>query len=262
MADNIGVDLYGQAAVADSSNDGITTEGRKTKVVFGYNPRLGDPRLIRHDRLAAREKGPLHWEVTVDSQMPAREAGDTLERIHDLFHLRGAAPEVHESFLDALLFGHTLNSGSVLQPGRAKFSIGSNYHPLDFSAVTRYLGNDVRRFFRAYANETREVNKRVLFAAKDPEDIIAMEKAEWLRAAAAGRAMQRYPELTHDSADACWHLSDGERAALDASKHIVFSTTPNMADRNRSRPGQSASPALGSFYDDPTARAHALADHK
>jgi len=194
--------------------------------------------------------------------MPAIEAGDMLERLHDLYHLRGAPPEVHEAFLEVLLFAHTLNGGSVLQPGRTKFSLGDNTHYLDYADIVAYLGNEIRRFFRAFANETRDVNKRVLQAAKDPDDIIAMEKAEWLRNVARRRGMDRYPYLAHDSADACWGLTDGEWSALVASKAMIFSSGVNMADRNRSRSGQTGNAVVGSMFEDPTARAHALADSK
>jgi hypothetical protein len=262
MSDDIGADLYGQAAAGSSSRDGITTEAKRGKVVIGYRKAVADTRLVRHDRLAARTKPPIHWEVTMDSQMPAIEAGDTLLCLHEIFHLVGASPEVHEGFLNAVLFAHTLNSASVLQPGRAKFSLGDNIHYLDWAKVVEYLGNNQRRFFRAFANETREVNLRVLLDAKDPDDIVAQEKANWLRNAAANRGMSRHPDLTHDSADACWNLTDGELAALNASKMMVFSTQPNMADRNRFRPVQSLNPGVGSMYEDPTARAHALADVK
>lgn len=262
MSTEIGTDLYGQAKSGGSGKDGITTEAKKAKVVLGYNKPLFDPRVIRHDRLAARASAPIPWEVTVDSQMPAHEAGDKIADLHTLFRLEGASPVVHEAFLEAVLFAHTLNSGSVLQPGRAQFSVGGNTNYLDFNRVVLHLGPDNRRFFRALANETREVNKRVLQAATDPDDIVANEKVAWLRNAAAKRGMSRHPELTHDSADACWNLTDAEQAALVASKAMVFSTTANMADRNRQRPGQSSSAATGSIYEDPTARVHALADFK
>lgn len=258
----IGADLYAQAAASGSSRDGITVEAPRGRAVIGYRRPLLDPRLIRHDRFAARSRASIGWEVTVDAAMPKSEAGDKLSRIHELFKLQAASPEIHEAFLDALLFSHTVNGGSVLQPGRAKFSLGSEQHYLDYAEVVRYLGPDLRRFFRAFADETRRVNQNVLDNATDPDDFVAMEKADLLRAAAMRRGMNRHPSLAHDTADYCTGLSDAENAALVASKALVFGSTPNMADRNRARAGQSGDPSVGTMYEDPTARAHALADHK
>jgi len=255
---DVGADLYGQAA-ASRSSDGITAEAQRVKPVIGTLKPIADGRLIRYDRLRARGSVALHWEVTIDSQMSASEAGDTLEKIFVLFRLEAAPPEVHEAFLEAMLFAHTLNGASVLQPGRAKFSLGANYNPMDFGLVVTYLGVDIRRFFRAFANETREVNKRVLLAANNPHDVVTWEKAAWLRNVAAERGMSRHPDLAHDTADACTDLTDAERAALNASKAMIFASGVNMADRARYRPVQSQNPASGSVYEDPTARAHALA---
>lgn len=262
MADEIGADLYGQTTAGGSSRDGLTVEAKKPKVVYGSNPPLFDPRLFTYDRGEALSKTSLPWGVTMDSQMPAKEAGQKLEQLFTMYRLTGAQPVVQEAFLNAICFAHTLNSASVLQPGRTKFGIGGNAVELDFSAVVQYLGNDMRRFFRAYANVTRAVNKRVLEEACNSTDIECLEKAEWLLAAAAKRGMQRHPDLTHDTADACWGLTDSERACLVASKTTIFGSGPNMADRNRPRAGQSESAVTGSMYEDPTARAHALADHK
>lgn len=253
---DIGEDLYNQAQ--NVSGGGVTTEIPRGARVIGYVPQIADPRLIRFDRLDARSKPPVKWEASKDDRMSAVEAGATMDKLYDLFKLRGETPEVLEAFHSALYFAHTLNGASVLQPGRAKIVIAGN--TMDYSVVVTYLGNDLRRFWRAYAGEVRSNNKRVLAAASDQTDIVAMEKAQLLRQVAANRGMGRFPDLAHDSADACLDLTDSEQSALIASKAMIFSTGENMADRNRARSGQSGATSAGSMYVNPTAQGIALGE--
>lgn len=247
---DVGEDIYNQAESARES--GLTREVPRAPKVIGYVAPMADPRLVSYDRLEARSKKPLAWEVTRDDRMSAVEAGATMRKLYDLFGLRGEQPVVLDAFHDAVYLAHTLNSGSVLQPGRAKIILSGN--SMDLYKVVEYLGSDLRRFYRAYADEVRNCNKRILSAATDPTDLVAMEKAAWIRQSAANRGLSRYPDLAHDSADACLSLTDAEHSALTSSKTSIFSTGTNMADRNRVRPVQSGSPGVGSMFVNPSAQ--------
>jgi len=216
---------------------------------LGFQKRIKDPRLVFHDRTAARQEGQLQWEASKDDRMSAEDAGRMMKELYRVLGVVGAKPQEMEAIHDALYFAHTLNGASVLAPGRAYITIGNNR--LDYSLATSYLGNENRRFHRAYADEIRECNLRVLAAASDSYNIVAVEKAGLLKQVAAKKGLQRYPSLAHDTADACHGLTDSEYAALVSSKVAVFSSTPNMADRNRVRPGQSADTAAGNFAVQP-----------
>jgi hypothetical protein len=121
-----------------------------------------------------------------------------------------------------------VNSGSVLQPGRSRLYVKGEQ--FQFDEVVRLLGTNIRRFFRAFADDVREVNKEVLeeYTPFDPEK---KERHDWLVEVANDRGLARFPDLAHDSADKCLGLSAAERMALASSKVSVFSTIINSADR-------------------------------
>lgn len=229
---------------------GITRSVGKVPKRLGHHDPVGDPRLYSYDRLDALTKPPLAWDVTRDDRMSKVEAGETMRDLIKLYGLTGESPVVLDAFHDAMYYTLTVNSGSVLQPGRAKMTIGGT--EFDLSRAMKRLDNNLRRFSRAYADEIRKNNERIL-ACSDPTDYVRMEQAEQIRAYAADRGLSRFPYLAHDSADACSGLSDTERAALTASKSMVFGAGVNMADRARARPGIMADASVGSMFDGPSA---------
>jgi len=83
--------------------------------------------------------------------------------------------------------------------------------------VDRVLGVDKRRFYRAFADVTVEVNKEVL-ASYDPYNPVSSEMYGWLQQAASDRGLHKYPYLAHDTADSATKLSAHERVALTVSK--------------------------------------------
>jgi len=240
----MGGDLYNRAA--GSAGAGITREVKTGPRPIGLQRPIADPRLVKHDRLTARAAGQVSWEVSKDDRMSAEAAGAMMQKLIERYRMVGETPGNLEAFHNAIYFAHTLNGSSVLQPGRATFSIAG--FDMDYKHAVDLLGNDLRRFYRAYADEVRACNKRILAEASNGSDIVAQEKAALLRQVAAKKNLSRYPELAHDTADACWNLSDSELAALMASKAAIFSTTSNMADRNRPRAGQSADVASGNMH--------------
>lgn len=188
---------------------------------------LYDKRKYRFDYLAARQTGHIPWHVSKDDRMEASEAGLMMERLQRLYRIDRENPSVLMTFTDALFFFHTVNSGSVLQPGRSKIYIQGQ--EFDAYMAISYLGVDVRRFFRAFADDVRRVNKKVL-EDYDPYDPEAVERRNWLIQVASDRGLMRYPDLAHDSSDKC-DLTPSERMAVANSKVSVFHTIINAADR-------------------------------
>lgn len=222
-------DLYNTTAASPTEG----RYGRFTKTVDEGAPKIGrampayDRRKFKYDVLAARQETPVDWHVTKDDRMEAGEAGDKLDQIHKLYGIDRENPGVIKAFDDALFFCHTINSGSVLQPGRSVITVRGT--DMAFRQVVTYLGNDIRRFFRAFADEIRVVNRRVL-ESYDPQNIEAVERHSWLMEVASDRGLMRHPDLAHDSSDKCV-LTPGERAAVSNSKVSVFGTIINAADR-------------------------------
>lgn len=181
---------------------------------------------VIHGRL-----GDLQFSVSRDDRMSPHEAGEKLRLLHEYFGVASESDEILYGFDRALMFCHTLNSGSILVPGRAKFSLPGAKAEFDFSKVRNFLDADMRRFFRAYADFTMTVNKQVLEAyARNPHNEHVQENFGLLKAVAADRNLHRYPYLAHDSADACLELNLSERMAVNASKAAVVSAGPNAVD--------------------------------
>lgn len=219
-------DPYG-AAQASASGPGLTQRVEKEPTIGRPLPRW-DKRKFRYDRFEALSGTQVSWHVSKDDRMEASEAGLVLHRVHGLFGIQTENPVILEAFNKSLFFCHTLNSGSILQPGRSKLYIKGQ--AFDFSQVVRFLGDDIRRFFRAYADEVREVNKEVLHSY-NPYEPDSVERHSWLVEVATERGLLRYPDLAHDSADKCSNLIPAERAALAGSKQGVFANIVNTADR-------------------------------
>jgi len=129
-----------------------------------------------------------------------------------------ASDGVLMAFVRAVCLAHAKNSGSVLQPGRAVFYVSNTQY--DFlENVVRVLGEDYRRFFRCYADFTRGVLRGIMAKRSDPAFADDIRDIEWV---AADRGLSRYPDLVHDSAEACYGLTGIERTALQVSKRAVL----------------------------------------
>jgi len=153
--------------------------------------------------------------------------------VHEVFGVQSEEDGFLKSFDDALFFCHTLNGGSVLTPGRSAFTVGSQSFP--YKIVVDKLGVDLRRFFRAFADDTTDANKLVI-SEYDPYDAVKAERYAWLQQVAQEKGLQRHPHLAHDSADACTRINVTERAALIHSKRDVLANGFNSADRMRLNP--------------------------
>jgi len=170
--------------------------------------------------------------------MSAEQGGATLHHIHQVLGIDRVEEHLILGFDNALFFAHTVNSGSVLQPGRARIfveGLPGEVSQFDYNNVLTILGQDNRRFFRAFADDIKDVNLSVL-ASYDPYDPVAAEKHGWLMQVATERGLQRFPHLAHDSADACININTTERLALISSKREVLASVVNSADRAKGNP--------------------------
>jgi len=167
------------------------------------------------------------FSVSKVDRLSVSETRETWERLLKVYGLATAEDGHIVDFMDAILFQHTINGGSVLQPDRCKFEIGGS--EFDFKHAHDVLGNDARRFFRSNADEVRAVNLRVI-KEYDPNDFVKREKWDWLQEVAYKRGLQRHPDLAHDSSSACTGLDATERAAVASSSVYVIGNSMNTAD--------------------------------
>lgn len=224
-------DLYNQPA-RGSGDNGDRYAGM-TRTLDSGGTRLGkikpafDRRKFRYDVLQALKDPEIPWHVVKSDRLEAEEAGDRLHHIHKMYGIERENPNIVKAFDNALFFCHTVNSGSVLQPDRSWLIVRGD--KFSFGPVITYLGTDLRRFFRSFATEIMEVNKKIL-ADYDPYNPTNAEKHDWLLEVAMDRGLMRFPYLAHDSSDKC-SLTPVERAAVSSSKTSVFGSIINAADR-------------------------------
>jgi len=176
-----------------------------------------DPRKLRYDPYAARlsSSGKLNFEASKEDRLDPETAGELLHRVHVQCGIDREDDDVIFAFDNALWFSHTLNGGSMFQDGDAKLRFAG--YTATYDNIKKVLGSSPRRFFRAYADEIREANKTVL-ATFDPQDPVSFTQHGQLIEVASKRGLLKFPDLAHDSADACLSLTETERAAIEASK--------------------------------------------
>jgi len=164
--------------------------------------------------------------------MDATEAGNKLHAIHVLFGIDKEPEARIFAFDQAMWLEHFLNGASMMQPGRGSLQVGEM--SFDIASVRSVLGEDVRRFFRAYADDIAACAHMVLQSA-DPYDPASVEQCAQIRQVALERGLQKYPHLAFDAADACLNISMEERSALIVSKAHVLATATNAVDGLRPR---------------------------
>lgn len=174
------------------------------------------------------------FSVTKVDRLSVSETAAYWERLLSIYGLSTAEDGIIIDFMDAILFQHTVNGGSILQPDRAKFTVGGS--DFDFRHAHDIMGNDLRRFYRTNADEVRAVNQKVI-KEYDPNNMAMKEKWDWLMEVAYKRGLQRHPDLSHDSSSACSGLDATERAAIASSSVYVIGTSLNTADTLRAGRG-------------------------
>jgi len=186
-----------------------------------------DPRKFRYDVLRGKAS-KVQFTVDREDRMSADEAGSRLHQLHEIFGVQSEEDGFLKAFDDAMFFCHTLNSASVLTPGRSNFIVAGQ--AFQYRIVIDKLGVDLRRFFRAFADDVRDVNQLVI-DEYDPYDAVKAERYGWLMQVAQEKGLQRHPQLAHDSSDACVRINMTERAAVINSKREVLANVFNSADR-------------------------------
>jgi len=192
--------------------------------------------------MARGKSANVAFEVTRDDRMSASEAGAMLKGILENFGLN-AVPEGNSlAFCRGMWLCHAVNSGSQLQPGRARIIVGNT--TFEYSKVLEKLGVNQRRFFRAFADEVRDEVQRWLDNF-DPSDPSSVEVCSWIKEIAVDRVMQRYPALIADSASACTGLTYSQLATLANSTNVVLSSSVNAIDGMQAR----AKPVTADAFD-------------
>jgi len=230
-----GASLPGPSAFGPGADRGKSVPGGPKRTVaapvesagWGRGPAPVDGRKFRFDLVRAKTQPALAFSVSKVDRLDADKAGDLLAKILADFRIDTEDETRIYGFVNALFFSHTLNGGSILQPGRGIIRVDGV--EFDLTVVNVILGVEARRFYRAYADEIAEVNERVIQEV-DPLDPVSMEMYGQLMQVAHERGLQKYPKFAHDSADACVHMTLEERRAVLASKRLVLLGTVNRAD--------------------------------
>lgn len=221
-----------QAPRASVATTGVTRSAPPVARVVGRGPVRPDPRKFGYDVTRARAMPRLPFGASRVDRMDAVDAGVLLDRIHQMYGIDKETEDVISAFDKALFFEHTVNGASMLQSSRGELRVGDARFEL--AAIKRLLGENQRRFYRAFADDIALVNREVL-AAYDDHNPEAVEMHGQLMQVAVERGLQKYPHLAHDSSDAGVRLSIEERNALMLSKRVVLESTVNRADAPQRR---------------------------
>lgn len=204
---------------------------------------------------------PVPVFVTADNRMSDADAGNLTLAILSRCGLSTEDDSVMVAFIKAMCLCMAINSSSVLVPGRSKLYV--NGSEFDFFAdVMSVLGNDARRYFRAYADITRGYLKDLIRDYQQgpaSEDAAAMDAYEHVsdmyeavKFVAEKRGLTRVMDLIHDSAEFCSGKTAVERMYLSQSKETIFASgayASNMVDNpvvNKPRASRAPGPVVSS----------------
>jgi len=203
---------------------------------WGRGPVPHDTRKFRYDRARALMLPPVQFTASKADRLDADEAGQLLHMIHKQFGIENEDESRLMAFDSALWWQHVINGASILQPGRGVLWVDGM--TFDIAECLRLIGEtQLRRFFRAYADEIAEVIRGVM-AEYDPYNPVSVEKHGQLMQVATARGLHKYPEYAFDAADACLSMSIDARRAVMASKAFVIPKV-NTTDRLPTPVGQS-----------------------
>lgn len=204
---------------------------------------------------------PVKVYFTSDNCMSDVEAGTYTIAILARVGLSTEDDAVMVGFIKAMCLCMAVNSSSVLVPGRSKMYVAGSEFDF-FQDVMVVLGNDARRYFRAYADITRDYLKDLIEAHRkgpasdseqdlaDYEEIVDMYEA--VKRTAEKRGLLRVMYMVHDSAEFCSSKTSVERMYLMQSKETIFATGAyniNPVDNpvvNKPRASKPSGPVLSS----------------
>jgi len=200
----------------------------------GRGPIAPDPRKFRYDVTLARSRPAVNFGASKIDRMDAYDAGEFLDQIHKMFGIDREPEEFLLAFDKALWFEHTVNGASMLQTGG---TLTAGTTKFDVNPILALLGENARRFFRAYADTIAEIIRNILdeYDAYDHESV---DKVGQIRQVAAERGLQKFPHLAHDSSSACVRITAEERNAIMASKFIIIPSVVNKVDALPPRVGE------------------------
>jgi hypothetical protein len=210
---------------------GMTRLEEREEAPGTWGPRRGFHGIthLPYDYTAAVADRPVAFGASTDRSMTPVEAADRLIGLMRNCQVVGQSDATQMAFHKAILLAHAKNSGSILQPGRAEFWVEGSTKMNFFFHVVAYLGNDTRRFFRAYADLSRNLLQDIVKSYQRGEErhVEDYNDVMWV---AMDRGLKRYPYLIADSSDACSNLTAGESTAVRQAKAGMLANTPNVVD--------------------------------
>jgi len=257
-ADSMSANLFSTGAGKSGGDSGaaILEQGESNVGRLGHtNVRRSHARLYPGMDLKRALVKDIEVHVTADNRMSDEEAGRLLLSMLSRCGLGTEDDAVMVGFVKAMCLCMAINSSSILVPGRSKFYVAGSEFDF-FTDVLAVLGNDARRFFRAYADVTRGYLKGVIAeyqrgaASDDDRDVDRYEHVvdmyNAIKYVAEKRGLTRAMDLIHDSAEFCSNKTAVERAILMSSKETIFANGAhimNLVDNPVvARPRQSRNP--------------------
>jgi len=234
MADNLlRSEGRAQAPIAD---DPLTR-----RVDTGFVP-MGRPglskvrgRLFPYDRHEGKMGPAVSIGVNLADRLSPEAAMEALTRVHRAHGMVDCLERDLYNHDRAMFICYAFNAASQIGPyERAGYFVGdpagAGRSYFEYSTVQTILGVDLRRFFRAYANEVVDACHE-LYHNCDFEDPDMVELRQQMIQVADKRGISRHPWLIADCAEAATNVSPGEYAAVMASKQTVIGGTTNAVDR-------------------------------
>lgn len=212
----------------DSGEDGFVRHERSAPAPAGRVRVRGRRKEYCFDKHQGVLDRRGQFSAGCDSVLTDKQAKEAMNAVFVAYAVDRQTEGFLFDFTDAMFMYHALNGASVIQPGRASFTVWENeYDPaIMLEALTPY---GIRRFFRHYADDVRHVIEAALVRAnQNPTPSLEAFAADVKRIAQA-RGLVLYPGLIHDSADFCT-LSAAESAAVQSSKRQILETTENNVD--------------------------------
>lgn len=216
--------------VVSGASSGFTRIIEREEGSASWGPRnLLSTRQLPYDYAAAIHEGEVSFTVTSNRVMSATEASQRLRGLMHHCGVNGQADSVMMAFHKAILLAHAKNSSSIIQPARANIYIKGGSVINFYTDVLHFLGDDSRRFFRAYADMVRQVLREIrnAYEAGDMRWAEDIRDLDWI---AEDRGLSRHKDLVAGSADACTQLTRQEAVAIRQSKATIFANITNMAD--------------------------------
>lgn len=183
---------------------------------------------------------PVPVSASCDSVMTPVQANANFLRLLQRNELHKESPGAQMGFMEGMGWCMILNGTSGLSPGRAEFSVAGttfNYR----QTVADVLGDDHRRFARAYADYLRRLIRENTKAYQigqaegaDPDDFAQVRwRHENIQRIAAERSITRATDLCFDVAEYCTGLTLYEKQLVSNSKQSVIASGVNSIDNPR-----------------------------